>query len=94
MELSSSKIKQFIIFQEMEPSGSKIKKFIRFLEMELSCLKFKSFQEGIFQARKIKTNLLRKDIFIYMKKKFLKKFMKKIVKNVFIGKFRNVTFKF
>ena len=41
MELSSSKIKKFRIFQEMELSSSKIKKFLIFQEMELSSSKIK-----------------------------------------------------
>ena len=40
MELSSCKIKEFLIFQEMEFSSSKIKTFLAFPEMEPSSLIF------------------------------------------------------
>ena len=40
MELSSCKIKEFLIFQEMEFSSSKIKTFLVFPEMEPSSLIF------------------------------------------------------
>ena len=41
MELSSSMIKKFLIFKEIEVSRYKIKKFLIFLEIELSSPKLK-----------------------------------------------------
>ena len=43
MELSSSKIKTFLILPEMKLSSSKIKKFLIFLEMGLSYISGKNF---------------------------------------------------
>ena len=43
MDISSSKIKKIIIFQEMDISRSKIKKFLIFHEMELCSFKIEKF---------------------------------------------------
>ena len=43
MELSSSKIKEFVIFQEMELPSTKIKKFLIFPEMVLSYISGRNF---------------------------------------------------
>ena len=49
------KKKKFLIFWEMELSDIFLQKFfLIFLELELSSLNSKKFQEGTFQARKVK----------------------------------------
>ena len=65
MELSSSKIKKYLIFQEKELSSSKIKKILIFPEMDSGNGTFQrhiflTFQEGTFRARKTKKNILKK----------------------------------
>ena len=52
MERSSSKIKKFLLFQEIKLSSSKIKKFLIFLELELSGLIFFYISEGNFSSSK------------------------------------------
>ena len=55
MERSSSKIKKFLLFQEIKLSSSKIKKFLILLEMELSGLIFfLYFRRKLFELKKFK----------------------------------------
>ena len=54
MELSSSNIKKFLIFQEMELSSSNIKKILIFPEMDLSSLYLSYISGGNFPSLKKK----------------------------------------
>ena len=56
MELYSSKIKKFVIFQEMKLSTPKIKKVITFSQKKLLYFGKWNFFKKTFRAKKIKKN--------------------------------------